>query len=116
VDELLDEGRPVFIDFTAQWCLTCQLNKQHAYTPAVIALMKAKNVAALKADKTRPNPAIEAKLREYGRTAIPVNVLLAPGKPPIITPELLSATYLTDLFTREVPAAAEARPNGPGER
>ncbi len=110
-DELLDEDRPVFIDFTAQWCLTCQLNKQRAYTPAVIALMKAKNIAALKADKTRPDPAIEAKLREYGRTAIPVNVLLVPGKPPILTPEILSATYLTDLFTREVPAAAEVNPN-----
>ncbi|MEI6675426.1 MAG: protein-disulfide reductase DsbD domain-containing protein [Verrucomicrobiota bacterium] len=111
VDELLDENRPVYIDFTAQWCLTCQLNKQRAYTPAVIALMQAKNIAALKADKTRPNPAIEAKLREFGRSAIPVNVLLIPGKPPIITPELLSATYLTDLFTREVPAVPKAGSN-----
>ena len=51
---------PVYIDFTAQWCATCQLNKKRAYTPEVVALMKAKRVVALKADKTKPNPQIEA--------------------------------------------------------
>ncbi|MCX6879741.1 MAG: protein-disulfide reductase DsbD family protein [Verrucomicrobia bacterium] len=108
VDQLLEQGRPVYIDFTAQWCLTCQLNKKLAYSPAVIALMKAKNIAALKADKTNPSPEIEAKLQELGRTAIPVNVLLVPGKAAIVAPELLSAAYLTDLFTKEVPAAGTA--------
>jgi thiol:disulfide interchange protein DsbD len=101
VDQLLVEGRPVYIDFTASWCPLCQFNKKRAYTPDVIALMKAKNIAALKADKTHPNPEIEAKLLELGRTAIPVNVLLVPGKSAIITPEVLSAAYLTDLFTRQ---------------
>lgn len=110
--ELLDEGRPVYIDFTAAWCPTCQVNKKLAYPPAVIALMQEKNIAALKADKTSPNPAIEAKLHEFGRTAIPVNVLLVPGKAPIVTPEVLSAAYLTDLFTTQVPAA---RPPETGE-
>jgi thiol:disulfide interchange protein DsbD len=105
VDQLLDEGHPVYIDFTAQWCLTCQVNKKRAYTPAVIALMKKKNIVALKADKTNPNPDIEAKLQELGRTAIPVNVLLVPGKAPIIAPEILSAEYLTNLFNAEIPAA-----------
>jgi len=101
VDKLLVEGRPVYIDFTASWCPLCQFNKKRAYTPDVIALMKAKNIAALKADKTHPDPEIEAKLLELGRTAIPVNVLLVPGKSAIITPEVLSAAYLTDLFTRQ---------------
>jgi thiol:disulfide interchange protein DsbD len=104
VDTLLAEGRPVFIDFTAQWCATCQVNKKRAYTGEVIALMKQKGVAALKADKTSPDPAIEDKLAELGRSAIPVNVLLVPGKEPIITPELLSSGYLVDLFSREIPA------------
>ena len=90
VTELLAEQRPVYIDFTAQWCATCQVNKKRAYTKEVVALMKQKRVATLKADKTNPNPAIESALRQLGRSAIPVNVLLAPGKEPIILPELLS--------------------------
>ena len=103
VDSLLAEGTPVYIDFTAQWCATCQVNKRTAYTAEVIALMKRKGVVALKADKTSPDPKIEAKLQELGRTAIPVNVLIVPGKEPIITPELLSADYLKELFSKEIP-------------
>jgi thiol:disulfide interchange protein DsbD len=106
-DKLLEEGRPVYIDFTAQWCLTCQVNKKRAYTPEVIALMQEKHIVALKADKTNPDPAIEAQLHDLGRTAIPVNVLLVPGKAPIVAPEILTAAYLTELFNREVPAAAD---------
>ena len=104
VDELTADGVPVFIDFTAQWCATCQVNKRVAYSTKVIELMRQKGIVALKADKTNPDPKIEAKLQELGRTAIPVNVLLIPGKDPIITPELLTSGYLTDLFTREIPA------------
>ena len=40
VDELLEEGKPVYVDFTAKWCLTCQVNKRNAYSDEVIALMK----------------------------------------------------------------------------
>jgi thiol:disulfide interchange protein/DsbC/DsbD-like thiol-disulfide interchange protein len=104
VEELLAEDTPVFIDFTAQWCATCQVNKKRAYTDEVVALMKKKGIVALRADKTNPNPEIEARLGELGRTAIPVNVLQLPGKDPIITPELLSPTYLIGLFEREIPA------------
>ncbi len=103
VEELTAAGTPVYIDFTAQWCATCQVNKRTAYTADVIELMKKKGIVALKADKTSPDPAIEAKLQELGRTAIPVNVLIVPGKDPIVTPELLSSGYLKDLFSREAP-------------
>ncbi|MES2658377.1 MAG: protein-disulfide reductase DsbD domain-containing protein [Verrucomicrobiota bacterium] len=98
VDELLAGETPVYIDFTAQWCATCQVNKKLAYTPEVIELMKRKGVVALKADKTSPDKKIEEKLLELGRTAIPVNVLQTPENDPIITPEVLSAGYLKELF------------------
>lgn len=98
VAELHAEGSPVFIDFTAQWCATCQVNKKIAYTDEVIALMNERGIVALRADKTRPNPAIDARLEELGRTAIPVNVLHLPGEDPIITPEILRPGYLIDLF------------------
>ncbi|RYD42587.1 MAG: DUF255 domain-containing protein, partial [Verrucomicrobiaceae bacterium] len=104
VDALLAEGKPVYIDFTAQWCATCQVNKKTAYTKEVISLMQEKGVVALKADKTSPSPEIDAKLQELGRSAIPVNVLLVPEKKPVITPELLTAGYLSDLFVKEIPA------------
>ncbi|MBC7979334.1 MAG: thioredoxin family protein [Armatimonadetes bacterium] len=100
VEKLLSNGTPVYIDFTAQWCLTCQINKKVAYTDEVIALAKRKNITFLKADKTRTNPAIENKLQELGRTAIPVNVLLIPDKEPVITPEVLTPGILTELFNR----------------
>jgi thiol:disulfide interchange protein DsbD len=104
VDRLLAAGKPVYIDFTAKWCLTCQVNKSRAYPPEVVKLMRQKGIVALRADKTNPDPAIEAKLKELGRTAIPVNVLLVPGKKEsFITAELLSAGDLTELFTKEIP-------------
>ncbi len=105
-ETLLSEGTPVYIDFTAQWCFTCQVNKKVAYTDEVIALAKKKGIVFLKADKSAPNPAIEAKLEELGRTAIPVNVLLLPDKEPIITPAILTPGILTDLFN-QVPDPAK---------
>ena len=98
VENLLSEGTPVYIDFTAQWCLTCQVNKKVAYTDEVLALAKEKGIVFLKADKTAANPAIEAKLQELGRSAIPVNVLLIPDEEPIIAPEVLTPGYLKELF------------------
>jgi thiol:disulfide interchange protein DsbD len=109
VEELTAAGTPVYIDFTAQWCATCQVNKRTAYTTEVIQLMKQKGIVALKGDKTNADPKIEEKLQELGRSAIPVNVLIVPGKEPIITPELLSASYLKELFTQEIPDKAAAK-------
>jgi len=54
----------------------------------------------LKADKTRPNPAVEAKLQELGRSAIPVNVLQISDEEPIITPANLTPGYLKELFSK----------------
>jgi thiol:disulfide interchange protein len=100
VEKLHSQDTPVFIDFTAQWCVTCQVNKKVAYSKEVIALAKQKGIVFLKADKTKPNPAIEAKLTELGRSAIPVNVLHAPNQEPIITPEVLTPKILTELFSK----------------
>ncbi len=102
-EDYLDKDQPVFVDFTAKWCPTCQVNKKLAYTPEVVALFKERGVIPLQADKTKPDPEIDAKLAELGRGAIPVNVLYVPGKPPIVTTEVLTPEYMKELITREVP-------------
>ncbi|MBT8037793.1 MAG: thioredoxin family protein [Verrucomicrobiae bacterium] len=103
VEQLHLEGTPVFVDFTAQWCLTCQVNKKRAYPEDVAALFKEYGIVALKGDKTNPSPEIEKALQKLGRTAIPVNVLYIPGKDdPIITPEILNADYMKKLITENL--------------
>lgn len=97
---LLTEGKPVYIDFTAQWCATCQVNKKRAYTKEVLALMREKGVVMLKADKTNPNPQIDAALEKLGRSAIPVNVLQKPGGEPMILPEILSPQIVTEALRK----------------
>ncbi|MDN6885788.1 thioredoxin family protein [Variovorax sp. CAN2819] len=88
--QLSDSGRPVFIDFTAAWCVTCQYNKKSTLSDAqVLADFDAKKVAMLRADWTRRDPAITAALTALGRSGVPVYVLQAPGKPPVVLTEIL---------------------------
>ena len=97
VAELHAAGQPVFIDFTAAWCITCQYNKKATLSdPAVIADFDARRVAMLRADWTRQDPAITAALAALGRSGVPVYVLHAPGKPPRVMTEILSRRELQD--------------------
>ncbi|MDP0490925.1 MAG: protein-disulfide reductase DsbD family protein [Verrucomicrobiota bacterium JB023] len=98
--EYLEEGRPVYVDFTAKWCLTCQSNKKVAYSEEVIDFFEKANGVFLKADKTNPNEEIDREVRALGKTAIPVNVLRLPEEPakPHITKEILTAGYLLDFM------------------
>ncbi|MGJ7612763.1 MULTISPECIES: protein-disulfide reductase DsbD family protein [unclassified Variovorax] len=90
VAELSGAGQPVFIDFTAAWCVTCQYNKKATLADAqVLADFDARKVAMLRADWTRRDPAITAALTALGRSGVPVYVLQAPGKPPVVLTEIL---------------------------
>jgi len=87
----LAEGRPVFVDFTAAWCVTCQYNKRTTLSDAsVLADMAAKNVNLLRADWTRRDPAITAELARLGRNGVPVYAIHKNGQPPQLLSEILS--------------------------
>ncbi|MEQ1683584.1 MAG: thioredoxin family protein [Burkholderiaceae bacterium] len=90
------QGRPVFVDFTAAWCVTCQYNKRNALADAgVLADFTARNVLLLRADWTRRDAAITQELTRLGRSGVPVYALYGTGtSPPTLLPEILRASAL----------------------
>ncbi|MCA1964489.1 MAG: thioredoxin family protein [Prosthecobacter sp.] len=96
VAELRAAGVPVYIDFTAQWCVTCQVNKRVYKDAALKQLITDKKVVLLKADWTNDDPRITQALSDLGKAAVPVNVLYLPGKEePVVLPELLTVENVT---------------------
>ncbi|MGM9428658.1 protein-disulfide reductase DsbD family protein [Hydrogenophaga sp. MI9] len=95
--ELVAQGRPVFVDFTAAWCVTCQFNKRNALADeGLLRDLSGKNVALLRADWTRRDPAVTAALAELGRNGVPVYVLLAKGQPARVLTEVLSVSEVRE--------------------
>jgi thiol:disulfide interchange protein DsbD len=92
VAEALAAGRPVFVDFTAAWCVSCQANKRLALERASVrSAFEQAGVVRLKADWTQRDPLITAALARHGRNGVPLYLLYSPGRDrPEVLPELLT--------------------------
>lgn len=100
VEAALQANRPVFINYTARWCITCQVNKSSVIESETIKkLFEEKNVLYVEADWTNYNPPITKSLQEYKRESIPLYVIRKPGQEePIILPELLTENSIVNAF------------------
>jgi thiol:disulfide interchange protein/DsbC/DsbD-like thiol-disulfide interchange protein len=92
------QGRPVFVDFTASWCLSCQVNERVALSrPEVQKAFADANVALLRADWTQHDDAIGEALASLGRSGVPAYVLYVPGENnPRLLPEVLTPGIVTE--------------------
>jgi len=99
LNQAREAGRPVLVDATAAWCATCQVNELAVLDrPDVTALLERQGVVRLRADYTRPDPAIRDWLTGVNRAGLPVYALYRPGRPVYLFPELLTDDNFTRVF------------------
>lgn len=103
IARLVAEGRPVYVDFTASWCVTCQVNKKVVFSSEEVRnTIRAKNIALVRADWTNKDPKLAEALARFGRAGVPLNVLHFPSseREPIVLPALLTPSIVLDRFAQ----------------
>ncbi len=98
VQKFQSEGRPVFVDFTASWCLSCQVNERVALgKPEVKKAFADANVVVMRADWTRYDDSITRALNQLGRSGVPTYAIYVPGESqPRVLPEVLTPGIVTN--------------------
>jgi len=103
----IDQGRTVFVDFTAAWCLTCKFNESTVLeSDAVREAFQRKGIVKIKADWTNADPAITKILNQFNRPGVPLYVLYPAGKAPIVFPELLTQSMILEKLETITPQIA----------
>jgi thiol:disulfide interchange protein DsbD len=94
--QLRRDGRTVFVNFTADWCITCKLNERGALqAESVLAQMRAHNVVWLTGDWTRANPLITEELAKFARNGVPLYLIYGAADAPQVLPQVLTPADLT---------------------
>jgi thiol:disulfide interchange protein/DsbC/DsbD-like thiol-disulfide interchange protein len=101
VAELTAAGKPLLVNFTASWCLTCLVNERNAFSDsAVQEVFRSRQVTLMKGDWTNRDPAITHALAAFGRAGVPLYVVYnsKPGAEPLVLPQLLTAGIVQGAF------------------
>jgi suppressor for copper-sensitivity B len=128
LNRLVADGKTVFVDVTAEWCLTCKVNKALVLDREPVASrLRQPGTVAMRADWTKPDPLVTAYLASFGRYGVPFDAVYGPGAPQgIPLPELLTsdsvlgalakASNMNAVARRDQPGAASALPPVAGGR
>jgi thiol:disulfide interchange protein len=102
VRELSAAGKPLLVNFTASWCLTCLVNERNAFSDAAVqAIFRGKGVTLMKGDWTNRDPAITKALAAFGRAGVPLYLVYngkAGSSEPVVLPQLLTAGVVRNAF------------------
>jgi thiol:disulfide interchange protein/DsbC/DsbD-like thiol-disulfide interchange protein len=102
VAQLRNEGRSIFVDFTARWCATCQANKKIVFSSAKVQeIFRERQIVTLRADWTNADPRITAELAKWQRSAVPFNLVYVRGLEPRALPEILTPSLVLGAFGDE---------------
>lgn len=91
ISELRQEGKAIYLDFTASWCVTCQFNKARVFgSKEVVNYLNENRIELVRADWTNRDPIINEAIKSFGRAGVPLNVYYPAGdKEPVVLPSLL---------------------------
>ena len=106
LEEQLQRQAPVFLDFTADWCLTCKVNERTVIADQRVQdKLRSSGIFTMKADWTKRNPDITRLLARFSRSGVPLYVLFPAGRPnePIVLPEVLTPSILLEALDRAAP-------------
>lgn len=109
----LQDGKTVFVDFTAEWCLTCKVNEKTVLADEqIIRRFASAGIVAVRADWTSRNPDITRLLAKFGRSGVPLYVIFPAGKPdrPIVLPEVITTGIVLDAIASATSPHAERIP------
>jgi thiol:disulfide interchange protein DsbD len=103
----LRDDKPVFLDFTAEWCLTCKVNEKTVLSdPVVVEKFRTSGILPVRADWTNRNQDITRLLAKFGRSGVPLYVLFPAGRPnePVVLPELITPGMVLEAIEKAVSA------------
>ena len=101
IEHLQASSQAIYIDFTAAWCITCQVNKKVVFgSEQAVRFLIENNVAFVKGDWTNANPIVTQALESFGRQSVPLNVVYPAGaeSDPVMLPSVLTPQIVIDAF------------------